>query len=80
MTTLYRNAFLCRDVCSRVIAGGYRSTNLIAVKRQSSRPRFPFFNKHMKVVDPARQDPDHFEKVAHAVPLGEPVYLSLECK
>lgn len=43
---------------------------LTIIKPQSSRPRFPFFNKHMKVTDPARQDPDHFEKLAHEVPLG----------
>lgn len=59
-----------RNVYSRVLAGGYRNMYLTIIKPQSSRPRFPFFNKHMKVTDPARQDPDHFEKLAHEVPLG----------
>uniref|UniRef100_A0A915PSQ1 Small ribosomal subunit protein uS15m n=1 Tax=Setaria digitata TaxID=48799 RepID=A0A915PSQ1_9BILA len=50
---------------------GCRSVHILAVRWQSSRPRFPFFNKHMKVTDPARQDPNHFEELAHGVPLDE---------
>uniref|UniRef100_A0A8R1TXC5 Small ribosomal subunit protein uS15m n=1 Tax=Onchocerca volvulus TaxID=6282 RepID=A0A8R1TXC5_ONCVO len=65
MVVFYRNA------CSRVIIDGYRSIYVTTIKQQSSRPRFPFFNKHMKVTDPARQDPNHFEKLAHEVPLDE---------
>lgn len=70
MIVIYRNVLLYRNTCSRVVIGGFRNVNLTTVKPQSSRPRFPFFNKHMKVTDPARQNPDHFEKLAHEVPLG----------
>lgn len=35
-----------------------------------SRARRPFFNIHKKVTDPARQDPEYFEKAASALPLG----------
>ncbi|EFO27732.2 hypothetical protein LOAG_00749 [Loa loa] len=71
MTPLCRNAMLCRNACGRVMVGEHRSVYLTTVKQQSSRPRFPFFNKHMKVTDPARQNADHFEKVANEVPLDE---------
>ncbi|OZC12888.1 hypothetical protein X798_00523 [Onchocerca flexuosa] len=71
MVVFCRNALLCTNACSRVIIDGYRSIYLTTINRQSSRPRFPFFNKHMKVTDPARQDPNHFEKLAHEVPLDE---------
>ncbi|MCP9260967.1 28S ribosomal protein S15, mitochondrial [Dirofilaria immitis] len=67
----YRNALLNRNVYKKKIIDGYRSVYFTTVNRQSSRPRFPFFNKHMKVTDPARQDPVHFEKLAHEVPLDE---------
>uniref|UniRef100_A0AC35U087 28S ribosomal protein S15, mitochondrial n=1 Tax=Rhabditophanes sp. KR3021 TaxID=114890 RepID=A0AC35U087_9BILA len=33
------------------------------------RARRPFFNKHKKVTDPAKQDPEYFEKKAAALPL-----------
>ncbi|VDK17414.1 unnamed protein product [Anisakis simplex] len=36
-----------------------------------SRARRPFFNKHKKVTDPARQDPLYFEKLASTLPLDE---------
>lgn len=35
------------------------------------RARIPFYNKHMKVTDPAQQDPDYFEKKAATLPLGK---------
>ncbi|VIO96789.1 Uncharacterized protein BM_BM4861 [Brugia malayi] len=69
MIVLYKNLLLYKSACSKV--DGYRNIYLIMVKRQSSRPRFPFFNKHMRVDDPACHDPDHFEKLAHKVPLDE---------
>uniref|UniRef100_A0A0R3RUM9 Small ribosomal subunit protein uS15m n=1 Tax=Elaeophora elaphi TaxID=1147741 RepID=A0A0R3RUM9_9BILA len=71
MAVLCRNVLLYRNACNRIITGGCRSIYLTTGKQQSSRPRFPFFNKHMKVTDPARQDSDHFEKLAHEVPLDE---------
>lgn len=37
---------------------------------QSSRPRFPYFNKHKKVSDPARQEYEYFEKLAQELPIG----------
>ncbi|VDN35217.1 unnamed protein product [Gongylonema pulchrum] len=49
---------------------GWRNFSTTAIRKQSRRPRFPWFNKHMKVTDPARQDPEHFEKLAHQLPLG----------
>uniref|UniRef100_A0A0M3HVP0 Small ribosomal subunit protein uS15m n=1 Tax=Ascaris lumbricoides TaxID=6252 RepID=A0A0M3HVP0_ASCLU len=36
-----------------------------------SRARRPFFNIHKKVTDPARQDPEYFEKAASALPLDD---------
>lgn len=35
------------------------------------RTRFPFYNRHKKVTDPARQDPEYFENVASSLPLDE---------
>lgn len=31
---------------------------------------FPFYNKHKKVTDPFRQDPDYFEKAAEKLTLS----------
>lgn len=53
--------------------------NLIVAFRSlhvSSTLRLPrgktqFFNIHKKVTDPARQDPDYFEKEAAKLPLGK---------
>ncbi|KHJ84838.1 hypothetical protein OESDEN_15443, partial [Oesophagostomum dentatum] len=36
-----------------------------------ARGRTAFFNKHKKVTEPAKQDPDYFEKAARALPLDE---------
>lgn len=60
---------LCGKACPGV-AYGRHSLQMSVARGQSSRPRFPFFNKHMKVTDPTRQEPDHFEKLAHQLPLG----------
>jgi hypothetical protein len=30
-----------------------------------------FYNKHRRVTDPARQDPDYFEKEAEKIPIGK---------
>ena len=34
------------------------------------RGRYAFYNKHKKVTDPRRADPDYFEKQAAKLPLG----------
>uniref|UniRef100_A0A0K0DD70 Small ribosomal subunit protein uS15m n=1 Tax=Angiostrongylus cantonensis TaxID=6313 RepID=A0A0K0DD70_ANGCA len=44
---------------------GLRTTVAVA------RGRTTFFNKHKKVTDPAKQDPDYFEKAARQLPLDE---------
>ncbi|VDL75881.1 unnamed protein product [Nippostrongylus brasiliensis] len=36
-----------------------------------ARGRYNFFNIHKKVTDPAKQDPDYFEKAARQLPLDE---------
>ncbi|CEF64966.1 Fimbrin [Strongyloides ratti] len=42
------------------------------------RARIPFYNKHMKVTDPAQQDPDYFEKKAATLPLDNHYLDALE--
>lgn len=36
----------------------------------AGRARWPFYNVHVKVTDPARQDPDYFDKRAAGLPIG----------
>uniref|UniRef100_A0A0N5BSW2 Small ribosomal subunit protein uS15m n=1 Tax=Strongyloides papillosus TaxID=174720 RepID=A0A0N5BSW2_STREA len=42
------------------------------------RARIPFYNKHHKVTDPAKQDPDYFEKKAADLPLDDNYLDALE--
>ncbi|VDN07510.1 unnamed protein product [Thelazia callipaeda] len=60
-----------KKTIGKLLIGGCSKIQLETLREQSSRPRFPFFNKHMKVTDPARQEVDHFEKLAHEVPIDK---------
>lgn len=52
-------------ICSRLqpLRYFYNSNNLL-------KGAFPYYNKHKPVTDPARQDPDYFEREAQKLILG----------
>ncbi|VDM41787.1 unnamed protein product [Toxocara canis] len=57
---------------SAVLAGTLRFLQRgLHVSAFAPRARRPFFNIHKKVTDPARQDPEYFEKAASALPLDD---------
>ena len=52
---------------------------LHGTRQVAGRARYPYYDIHLTVTDPAKQDPDYFEKKAATFPLGESDGRALAC-